>query len=91
MSSTNHTFKFGTYRSTFKYNIYTTYPNLYGLRMSDNIKYFESKSGRKYFATANEGDSKTFDELRVKDLELDDDIDILQMDNKLGTLKVINQ
>ncbi len=63
-----------------------TYENLYGLRMPDNIK---------YFATSNEGDSKTFDESRVGDLQLNEsifnDINTLQNDNKLGRLKIINQ
>ncbi len=72
-----------------------TYENLYGFRMPDNIKYFESKSGRKYFATANEGDSKKFDESRIGDLILNesvfDDVNTLQNDNLLGRLKVINQ
>mmetsp|Transcript_39744 Transcript_39744/g.65073 ORF Transcript_39744/g.65073 Transcript_39744/m.65073 type:complete len:604 (-) Transcript_39744:133-1944(-) len=73
-----------------------TYSNLYGLRAPDAVAYF-SLDGVEYIVTANEGDSKDFDESRVKDLVLDEDafhmcnITELQQDEMLGRLKVINQ
>ena len=75
-----------------------TYSQLYGLRMPDVIDYFIGDNGREYILTANEGDSKDFDESRVADITLDpdafpDDIDLmqLQLDENLGRLKIINQ
>ena len=72
-----------------------TFNGLYGLRMPDAIKYFQSNSGREYFVTANEGDGKGFDESRVGDLILDQaifgNVTMLQENQVLGRLKVINQ
>jgi hypothetical protein len=73
-----------------------TYPNLYGLRMPDNIQYFQTANGREYVVTANEGDSKKFDESRVADLVLNQeafgDVNVtqLQQPEALGRLKVTN-
>ncbi len=44
-----------------------THPNLVGLRMPDAIAAFEV-GGETFFATANEGDERGFDEARVGDL-----------------------
>ena len=73
-----------------------TYPNLLGMRAPDSIDYMLSDSGRHYLFTANEGDSKKFDESRVKHLSLDAsafagyNVSGLQMDEHLGRLKVSN-
>lgn len=57
----------------------THFDNLVGFRMPDAIASFQS-GGKTYFATANEGDSRDFDEDRVEDLAddglLDASIDI---------------
>eukprot|EP00484_Ammonia_sp_Unknown_P013020 CAMPEP_0197074234 /NCGR_PEP_ID=MMETSP1384-20130603/211006_1 /TAXON_ID=29189 /ORGANISM="Ammonia sp." /LENGTH=606 /DNA_ID=CAMNT_0042513075 /DNA_START=51 /DNA_END=1871 /DNA_ORIENTATION=+ len=72
-----------------------TYPNLYGMRMPDNIQYFQTENGREYVVTANEGDSKKFDESRVGDLVLNEssfgNVTHLQQREILGRLKVNNQ
>ena len=69
--------------------------DLYAMRQPDDIDYYQTKTGRKFIFTANEGDSKGWDEERVEDLELDPDIfgpenvtDILQDKELLGRLKV---
>ena len=75
----------------------TNYPRLYGLRMPDAIDYFTSNNGKHYIFTANEGDSKEFDESRISDMILDKnvfvgvDVDELKLNKNLGRLKVINQ
>ncbi|WP_425090920.1 choice-of-anchor I family protein [Tropicimonas sp. S265A] len=55
------------------------FDNLVGFRMADSIVSFES-NGTTYFATANEGDSRGFDEDRVGDLAdaglIDESVDI---------------
>ena len=51
-----------------------SFDNLVGLRMPDSIAAFEV-GGTTYFATANEGDSRDFDEDRVEDLAEDGRID----------------
>ena len=72
-----------------------SYPNLYGLKQPDTIDSWMS-NGRYYIGIANEGDSKDFDESRVKDLKLDErafhgtNITELQMDKNLGRLQVLN-
>jgi predicted extracellular nuclease/2',3'-cyclic-nucleotide 2'-phosphodiesterase (5'-nucleotidase family) len=64
-----------------------------GLRMADALAAFEI-DGQTYYATANEGDSRDFDEARVKDLALDPSAfplaDALQEDANLGRLQVSN-
>eukprot|EP01084_Bolivina_argentea_P158002 275282_1 len=73
------------------------YPNLYGLRMPDSIDYLQTSDGKQYILTANEGDSKKFDESRVGKIKLNQDafegIDLneLQKNENLGRLKIINQ
>jgi len=73
-----------------------TYPNLYGLRMPDAIDFFKSNDGREYIFTANEGDSKDFDESRVYNLDLDEtsfdeyNVTELQLRKNLGRLIVTN-
>ena len=51
-----------------------TFDNLVGFRMADSIASFEI-GGKTYLATANEGDSRDFDEDRVEDLVDDGLID----------------
>lgn len=55
------------------------FDNLHGFRMADSIASFEI-GGKTYIATANEGDSRDFDEDRVEDLaddgKLDPSVDI---------------
>merc|ERR1719229_1624163 len=62
--------------------------------MPDGIDYV-TIDGVEYVLTANEGDSKSFDESRVKDIELDPDAfpnaDELQQEDNLGRLKIVNQ
>ncbi|MGF1657927.1 MAG: ExeM/NucH family extracellular endonuclease [Rubrimonas sp.] len=64
-----------------------------GLRMADAIATFVV-DGQTYYATANEGDSRDFDESRVKDLDLDPLAfplaGPLQEDGNLGRLQVSN-
>eukprot|EP01083_Nonionella_stella_P163073 535877_1 len=74
-----------------------TYENVYGMRAPDGIDYLYSpRSNRHYLFTANEGDSKDFDEVRVGDVNLSAntfgnyDIEELQMEEHLGRLKVSN-
>ena len=52
----------------------TTFDNLVGFRMADAIASFEV-DGQTYVATANEGDSRDFDEERVFDLAQDGKLD----------------
>ena len=75
----------------------TEYQNLYAMRQPDDIDFYQTTSGRKFIFTANEGDSKGFDENRVKDLWLNEDsfggenmTDYLQTNEILGRLKVSN-
>ncbi len=51
-----------------------TFDNLVGFRMADSIASFEA-NGQTYVATANEGDSRDFDEDRVADLFEDGRLD----------------
>eukprot|EP01084_Bolivina_argentea_P158003 275285_1 len=50
-----------------------TYPNLYGLRMPDALDFLQTTDGKQYILTANEGDSKDFDEDRVGNIKLNPD------------------
>ena len=70
------------------------YANLYGLRQSDGITYFRNKiSNKQYVLTANEGNPKIFDTLRVNAVQLNSvafpNGDILKDDMHLGRLKVL--
>ncbi len=70
------------------------YDNLYGLRQPDGITYYRQPvSGNEYVLTANEGNPKYFDTLRVNQLELNEhlfpDSNILKDDTNLGRLKVL--
>lgn len=63
-----------------------------GLRMPDAIAAF-SVGGETYFATANEGDSRDFDESRVEDVTLDPDAypdASIQDPENLGRLTISN-
>ena len=68
------------------------YANVYGMRQPDSIDFYEMPNGRKFLFTANEGDSKDWDEIRVEDIDLDEDIfgntSMLQEREYLGRLKV---
>jgi len=73
----------------------TEYSNLYGMRQPDDIEYWHHRDGRSFIFTANEGDSKGWDEARVEDMILDadtfgngSDINDLQRSEQLGRLKV---
>eukprot|EP01083_Nonionella_stella_P307306 1079555_1 len=72
-----------------------TYPNLYGMRAPDSIDYLLSNK-KHYLFTANEGDTKDFDEIRVEDAILSDitfgdyNTTELQQKEHLGRLKVTN-
>eukprot|EP01083_Nonionella_stella_P284865 969738_1 len=50
------------------------YDNVYAMRQPDDIDYYKFANGRQFIFTANEGDSKDFDESRVKNLVLNEDI-----------------
>eukprot|EP01083_Nonionella_stella_P094460 265006_1 len=73
-----------------------TYPNLYGMRAPDAIYYMLSDANRHYVFTANEGDSKKFDQVRVSKVTLSNDtfgeynVTWLQQPENLGRLKVSN-
>ena len=75
----------------------TSYPRLYGLRSPDGIDYFQSAENRHYVITANEGDSKEFDESRIEHMILDQNVfigvlvDDLKKEENLGRLKAMNQ
>ncbi|WP_404310442.1 choice-of-anchor I family protein [Neorhodopirellula lusitana] len=66
---------------------------VFGLYMPDAITSFEI-GGQTYYATANEGDSRDFDEDRIKDIDLDPTVfpnaDELQEDETLGRLTISN-
>jgi len=47
------------------------YANLKGLRQPDDIDFIQMPSGRQFLFTANEGDDKGFDAVRVKNVNLD--------------------
>jgi len=77
------------------------YSNVYGMRQPDSIDFYELSNGRKFIFTANEGDSKDWDEVRVEDIELDFyvfeegldgnlTVDMLQEREYLGRLQVSN-
>jgi len=64
-----------------------------GLRMADALATFQI-GDKTYYATANEGDGRNFDESRVKDLALDPTAfplaEALKLDGNLGRLTVSN-
>ncbi len=67
------------------------------MRQPDDIDYYKFINGRQFLFTANEGDGKGFDESRVKNLVLNEEIfgdenytKYLQSDEMLGRLKVSN-
>ena len=64
---------------------------VFGMFMPDAITSYEM-DGQTYYITANEGDSRDFDESRLEDLTLDPsafpDADVLQQDETLGRLAV---
>ncbi|EMI46666.1 choice-of-anchor I family protein [Rhodopirellula sp. SWK7] len=66
---------------------------VFGLYMPDAITAFEI-GGQTYYATANEGDSRDFDEDRTKDIDLDDTVfpneAELQENESLGRLTISN-
>ncbi|EMI57448.1 choice-of-anchor I family protein [Rhodopirellula sallentina] len=66
---------------------------VFGLYMPDALTSFEV-GGQTYYATANEGDSRDFDEDRIKDIDLDPvafpNADDLQEDEVLGRLTISN-
>ncbi|MFG0254960.1 MAG: choice-of-anchor I family protein, partial [Rhodopirellula sp. JB053] len=66
---------------------------VFGLYMPDALTSFEV-GGQTYYATANEGDSRDFDEDRIKDIDLDPVVfpnaDDLQEDEVLGRLTISN-
>lgn len=70
----------------------TNWP-VYGMYMPDAVASY-SVGGQTYYVTANEGDSRDFDESRVKDLTLDPtafpDAATLQANGNLGRLTVSN-
>ena len=75
----------------------TRYPRLYGLRNPDGIDYFQNIDNKHYVITANEGDSKEFDESRIEHMILDKNVfvgvsvDDLKKEENLGRLKAMNQ
>ena len=70
------------------------YANVYGMRQPDSIDFYEMPNGRKFLFTANEGDSKDWDEIRVEDMDLDKEVfgntSMLQERECLGRLKATN-
>ena len=66
---------------------------VFGMYMPDGISAFQS-NGQTYLITANEGDARANEEVRVKDLQLDaaafPDAVALQVDANLGRLTVTN-
>jgi len=70
------------------------YTNLYGLRQPDGVAHYRSSGGGQYLLTANEGNAKYYDSVRVGDVELDDDAfgddHHLQDDDHLGRLQVLS-
>lgn len=66
---------------------------VFGMYMPDGISAFQS-NGQTYLITANEGDARANEEVRVKDLQLDaaafPDAVALQADANLGRLTVTN-
>jgi len=79
----------------------TEYSNVYGMRQPDSIDFHEMPDGRKFIFTANEGDSKDWDEIRVEDIDLVAEmfedtldgnmtVDELQEREYLGRLQVSN-
>ena len=64
---------------------------VFGMFMPDAVTSYEA-DGQAFYITANEGDSRDFDESRIKDLTLDPsafpDADFLQQDEALGRLTV---
>jgi len=71
-----------------------TYQNVYGLRQPDGIIFYQGKNGKIYILTANEGNAKYFDTVRVNTVELDSNAfpngDILKKDDNLGRLQILN-
>merc|ERR550525_66175 len=65
-----------------------TYPNLFGLRQPDGVAHYRSSGGKQYLFTANEGNAKYYDSMRVSDVDLESEAfgycDELQEDNMLG-------
>eukprot|EP01084_Bolivina_argentea_P158001 275281_1 len=63
--------------------------------MPDALDFLQTTDGKQYILTANEGDSKDFDEDRVGNIKLNPDTfpdwSELQTDENLGRLKIINQ
>ena len=76
----------------------TEYANVYGMRQPDDIDFWQHRNGRSFIFTANEGDSKGWDEARAEDMDLDLDvfgngsngsyIATVQREEQLGRLKV---
>lgn len=64
-----------------------------GMYQPDTIASFQAE-GTNFVITANEGDARDFEEVRVRDLILDPvafpDADLLQQDENLGRLRVTN-
>eukprot|EP00484_Ammonia_sp_Unknown_P024484 CAMPEP_0197024266 /NCGR_PEP_ID=MMETSP1384-20130603/4854_1 /TAXON_ID=29189 /ORGANISM="Ammonia sp." /LENGTH=1024 /DNA_ID=CAMNT_0042452623 /DNA_START=89 /DNA_END=3163 /DNA_ORIENTATION=- len=70
------------------------YANVYGLRQPDGITFFKSANGKKYVLTANEGNAKYYDTVRVSQIKLNtnsfpDALD-LEQDENLGRLQILN-
>ena len=70
------------------------YANLFGLRQPDGVAFHRSSGGTQYLLTANEGNAKYYDSVRVGDADLDSVAfgysAELQDDAHLGRLQVLN-
>ena len=70
------------------------YANLFGLRQPDGVAHYRSSGGRQYLLTANEGNAKYYDSVRVSEADLDSDAfgycEELQDDAHLGRLQVLS-
>ncbi len=65
--------------------------NVYGQYMPDGVASYRAADGRTYYLSANEGDSRDYDESRLADLDLDDGVfpgeATLLQDEQLGRLQ----